>query len=481
LTKGVADFLREHADKAPVSFHMPGHKGMGLYEENGFGDTFKRLADWDITEISGADNLFQPESIIQKTMEKYERLYGVRRSYLLINGSSGGIIAAILAAVPKGGKLIAARNCHKSVFNALYLGGIEPVYAVPQEEEKYGISGEIRTEEIVRLMEENPDAGAVIIPSPNYYGICSDIESISREVHKRGKILIVDQAHGAHLKFFDSKGMAKAGTDNETAFEFPAAAEDLGADIVINSTHKTLASFTQTAVMNVCSNKVNLSILEDKLQMIESSSPSYPLMATLDINADIIAAKGKELMEEWRKNLQWFYEKSSKIDGLSLMKTSRFDMTKLNIDMSAYGFDGVMLENFLMERGIFPELVSGNLVMCMTGIGNVKSDYERLIDALSELADGYEKISAVKSPEKTSFAGKLVFKKLPAEKEQVHIEEAEGRICAVSLIPYPPGIPAACPGEILTSKLLGGLKSQREAGKKVIGIDENMMLWVGKE
>lgn len=481
MTKGVADFLREHADKAPVSFHMPGHKGMGLYEENGFGDTFKRLADWDITEISGADNLFQPESIIQKTMEKYERLYGVRRSYLLINGSSGGIIAAILAAVPKGGKLIAARNCHKSVFNALYLGGIEPVYAVPQEEEKYGISGEIRTEEIVRLMEENPDAGAVIIPSPNYYGICSNIESISREVHKRGKILIVDQAHGAHLKFFDGKGMAKAGTDNETAFEFPAAAEDLGADIVINSTHKTLASFTQTAVMNVCSNKVNLSILEDKLQMIESSSPSYPLMATLDINADIIAAKGKELMEEWRKNLQWFYEKSSKIDGLSLMKTSRFDMTKLNIDMSAYGFDGVMLENFLMERGIFPELVSGNLVMCMTGIGNVKSDYERLIDALSELADGYEKISAVKSPGKNSFAGKLVFKKLPAEKEQVHIEEAEGRICAVSLIPYPPGIPAACPGEILTPKLLDGLKSQREAGKKVIGIDENMMLWVGKE
>ena len=237
---------------------MPGHKGYEFFARNGFGDAVKRLASWDITEICGADNLFQPESIIRRTMEKYQRLYDVKKSYLLINGSSAGIIAAILAAVPRGGKLIMARNCHKSVFNALRLGDIEPVYAFPKTEEDYSISGEITAEEIEKCMDENPDARVVIIPSPNYYGVCSDIENISRKIHERGGLLIVDKAHGAHLKFFSieekcagNRGEAEGSASGNTELIPPRAAEELGADAVINSTHKTLASFTQTAVLNI--------------------------------------------------------------------------------------------------------------------------------------------------------------------------------------------------------------------------------------
>ena len=149
------------------------------------------------------------------------------------------------------------------------------------------------------------------MPSPNYYGICSDIESISREVHRRGKVLIVDQAHGAHLKFFDEDWC-------------PGASENLGADVVINSTHKTLGSFTQTAVMNICTDRVDLNVIEDKLQAIESSSPSYPLMMTLDINADIMLEKGAELILDWKENLEWFYEEASKIDGLEMCIRDRY-------------------------------------------------------------------------------------------------------------------------------------------------------------
>ena len=273
----IAGFLIDHASSDSVSFHMPGHKGSLLYRENGYEDFLKRLIDCDITEIPGADNLFQTEGIIKATMERYRKLYGAKASYLLINGSSCGLISAIMTCVPRGGKIIIARNCHKSVFNGVSIAGAEPVYAYPEIIEGFGITGEITAKEIQRCLDEAPDASAVLLPSPNYYGVCSDIEKIAEAVHQCGKVLIVDQAHGAHLKFFDQY------------IGIPAqAAENQGADIVIDSTHKTLASFTQTAVANVCSDRIDKYAFEDALQKMESTSPSYLMMASLDINADIL-------------------------------------------------------------------------------------------------------------------------------------------------------------------------------------------------
>lgn len=468
MEKGIRRFLEEHSKINPVSFHMPGHKGKQFYERMGYGKVLEAFADCDITEIPGADNLFQAEDVILQTMKKYESLYDVKKSYLLVNGSSAGIISAVLATVPKGGKLIMARNCHKSVFNALNLGDVEPVYALPEVETDYGILGKVTAEEIVRCLDENPDASSVILPSPNYYGICSDIENISREVHRRGKVLIVDQAHGAHLKFF--------GEDFG-----PGAAENLGADVVINSTHKTLGSFTQTAVMNICTDRVDLNVVEDKLQVIESSSPSYPLMMTLDINADIMLEKGTELILDWKENLEWFYGEASKIDGLVLMNTQQLDRTKLNIDMSAYGFDGNMLESFLMEHSIFVELVSGNMVMCMTGIGNIRSDYERLINALRELAESHCMTDEVRQKPAAVLTKNLEKRNVPKARKVVSLDKASGRVCAMSIIPYPPGIPIACPGEVLDDEVLNYVRSLRIAGEKVIGVSKDMEVWVGKE
>ncbi|NLD18982.1 MAG: aminotransferase class V-fold PLP-dependent enzyme [Clostridiales bacterium] len=465
--KGITQFLTKHAGLDPVSFHMPGHKGSGIYEKYGYGHFLDNIMGCDITEIQGADNLFQTEGIIKETAEKYKELYDSNESYLLINGTSGGLIASILAAVPEGGKLIMARNCHKSVFNALTLGHIEPVYAYPEIVEEYGISGVVESKEIERLIEANPDAEAVILPSPNYYGICSDIKAIAQVVHHAGKVLIVDQAHGAHLKFFG---------------KMPLSAEECGADIAVNSTHKTLLSFTQSAVLNLNSDRVDKYLLEDKLQAMESTSPSYILMASLDINADILLSHGKELFDRWQENLNMFYAEASRIEGLTLMELpGHMDKTKINIDMSAYGLRGSLLEELLLRENIFSELVTGNILMCMTGIGNTDEDFRRLLSALKSIAEQRQLtgIAAEASHGAHLWSKRRPLKKAPKIKKLVSLEDCAGKICAASIIPYPPGIPFICPGEEIGEEEIQYIKELRLRGEKVIGVSEDGMISVG--
>lgn len=479
--QGIAEFLLQHAEETPVSFHMPGHKGQKIYRRFGYDKFLNRFFDCDITEIIGADNLFQSEGIIAETMSKYRRLYDSKASYLLINGTSGGIIASILALVPQGKKLVVARNCHKSVFNALTLGNIQAVYAYPSVVEEYGIAGPVSPEEIEALLVTEPDVEAVILPSPNYYGICSDITAIADVVHSHGKKFIVDQAHGAHLKFF---------YELISGHNLPLAAEDCGADIVINSVHKTLASLTQSAVLNVCG-EIDLYTLEDKLQSIESTSPSYILMASLDINADIIAAHGLELLTEWYENLEFFYSRASQIKGLEIMNVrdgerQAMDITKINLDMSNSGFDGNTLEQELLREGIFAELVTGNILMCMTGIGNTRRDYDRLLKVLENLASKSTFENETNPQMKTNDnAASLWTKHRPlheihGEKQLVNIDKCEGKICASSIIPYPPGIPLICPGEQLNSEDIEYIKLLRKQGEKVIGIDSKNRIAVCK-
>lgn len=468
--RGVLQFLLSHGRENPISFHMPGHKGSAIYRENGCGDFLADVPALDVTEIPGADNLFQAEGVIAETMERYRRLYEARESYLLINGSSAGLIAAVMASVSVGGKLIMARNCHKSIFNSLVLTGAEPVYAHPEVLPEYGISGEVRVEEIGRCLAEHPGAEAVILPSPNYYGICSDIEAVAKLVHDAGRILIVDQAHGAHLKFFDRYTGGKR-----------RAAENLGADIVINSTHKTLASFTQSAVVNLCSERVDKYLFEDKLQLIQSTSPSYLLMASLDVNAGLLEENGEKLIRDWEENLQYFYREAAGIPGLRVLTHPLLDHTKINLDMSGRGMDGAQLENALIERGIYAELNAGNIVMCMTGIGNKRCDFEALLKALNE-------ISAERSGENGERADggmpalkKLRQEKVPAKKISVPLREAAGRVCASSIIPYPPGIPIVCPGEVIDGEILDYVRRLRARGEKVIGVDDRGRVSVGAD
>ena len=469
MKKSLLNFLPEHAALNPVSFHMPGHKGSQLYKKLGYGEILDKLMDCDITEIPGADNLFQTEDVILEIMEKYKKLYGSKKSYLLVNGSSVGLIAGILSCTKRGDKVIMARNSHKSIFNAMRLGGLDPVYLFPEILEGHGILGGISPEEVKRLLDENPDAGCVVLPSPNYYGICSDIRAIAEACHERNKVLIVDQAHGAHLKFIGEG--------------YPMSAEEGGADIVINSTHKTLASWTQTAVMNVMSDRVDLNVIEDNLQILESSSPSYPLMLSLDINADILLdeAKKEKLFGEWKEAVDMFYSAAGQIPGLKIIEDPMLDRTKLNMDMGDLGLTGNELEVLLNERGIFVELVTGNIIMGMTGIGTTKEHVERLVTALRDIASERRTEDCAGAKEQSDI---LTFKPerapVPEEKESVLIDDCAGRVCAGSIIPYPPGIPLLCPGEVITKELIDYVKKLRSMGEKVIGVSSAGEILVGK-
>ncbi|MBQ0078741.1 MAG: hypothetical protein KBS66_02470 [Eubacterium sp.] len=477
---GVTQFLLDHAASNPVSFHMPGHKGSDFYRRNGYGLFLERLMDCDITEIQGADNLFVCADCLGESADKYKKIYDVCKTYLQINGTSGGIIASILATVPAGGKLLMSRNCHKSVYNALKLGGISPAYVYPTLVDSYGISGPVSPEDVAAGFDANPDAAAFILPSPNYYGICSDIKAIAEVCHERGKVLIVDQAHGAHLKLMEH--YAKDGAIN---LNLPMSAETAGADLIINSTHKTLASFTQSAVLNVNSDRVDLIELEDKLQMIESSSPSYILMGSLDVNANIILDKGEAVFTDWANNVAYFYSEAANISGLKTMDVPGYlDCTKINLDMSAYGLDGAALEKLLIDEGIFVELTTGNLLMCMTGIGNTREDFDKLLNSLKRIASTHQLVES--EPGEAD-----VLETVWNKKRHVHqigggwsletLDECEGKVCAGSIIPYPPGIPLICPGETVDLDDIEYLNQLISKGRDVIGVDANKKIRINKK
>ncbi len=468
----IYDFIGEHVKKEPISFHMPGHKGAQFYRRFGYDDFLDRFMDYDITEIEGADNLLQAESTIKEVQERFSRLYGCKKSYILINGSSCGNMAAILASVSKGKQLLMARNSHKSVFNALTLGGIRPVYAYPEIIKKYGISGAVSPLEIERLIQENPDIQAVILASPNYYGICSDIKTIAEIVHKYNKVLIVDEAHGAHLHFCNV---------------LPPSAIRSGADIVINSTHKTLGSLTQSAVLHYNTGLVDQYLLEDKLQCIQSTSPSYILMTSMDICSRILEQHHQRLMEEWTENLNTFYEKIEKIHGLQTTgKMEGLDWTRINLTMRDLGISGSELDNILInEYGIYTEMFTGDWLMAMTGIGNTKHDYDRFADALEDIsrkaiASGLKAHNKDNKSNAPAMPRQAVLFEIPLETKRVKLTDSEGMICGSSIIPYPPGIPLICPGERIESDAITYIRAMLNLGEKVIGVNEFNEVIVGK-
>ncbi|MBQ9075443.1 MAG: aminotransferase class I/II-fold pyridoxal phosphate-dependent enzyme [Mogibacterium sp.] len=569
----IIDFLNDYMKKADggnaaagadmgsdgsgrlISFHMPGHKGRSdIYEKTGYGDFLKNIVTCDITEIPGADALFCPETTLRAVMDNYADLYGVKHSELLVNGSSAGVMAAIMGTVPVGGKLILGRNSHHSAFSALRLGGINPVYVRPKMDLRSGLVGEILPADLEAACEADPDAQAVLVTSPNYYGMLSDIAALAAVAHEHGMLLIVDQAHGAHLKFFDNDAEELLGEGAHVPFPRHSA-EDLGADIVINSTHKTLLSFTGSGILNICSNNVDIGAVSDALKMVQTTSPSYILMASLDINERIMRKYGSRFVKAWRDDLTTFYRRVMRIPGIEIvgghaaaevtekvmrnykpqandqagqtdagktpdsdpairnpmphflsteplkpqhkeadqgldeitrgtlcpMYHSRagLDYTKINISMAALGMSGARLDKELRQRGIISEMVHGDYVMLMTGVGNRSNDYVRLLDALKDISENYGVVDGHKtSGDYSSSSFDLEISGVPYEAESVPLYEADGRVLYDPVIIYPPGTPVACPGEILTVEVISYISDAIGRGEKVTGVDDEGLVRV---
>lgn len=468
--------LLQYSKAGVYPFHMPGHKRKRL--------DFPNPYEIDITEIDGFDNLHHAEEILKEAQMRAADLYGSKRCFYLVNGSTCGLLAAICAATRKRDKVLVARNCHKAVYHALSLNELSAEYLYPLIT-KNDLQGQITPEQVDRALTENPDVTAVVITSPTYEGIVSDIEGIAREAHRHQVPLIVDAAHGAHLGFGNG---------------FPENPVKQGADAVIMSLHKTLPSFTQTALLHLTSDRILATEVERYLGIFETSSPSYLFMAGMDACIRLLQEQGQELFSRYRRNLDAFYRDASRLTklhvltGNDLKKEESFDWddSKLVIFTGSTGLSGEELHGILLETyHLQMEMVSGSYVLGMTSIMDDEEGFCRLLNALHEIdADvipGRESVSGKEdASEKDAGGGQNFIRRMyranPREMQiyqaaelpwtEVSFEEAVGKMAAGYVFLYPPGIPLIVPGEIITREFIENIRECRERKLRVEGISD---------
>lgn len=350
-------------------FHMPGHK------RNSDVTQANLPYGIDITEIEGFDNLHHAEEIIREAEVRAASMYHAEATHYLINGSTAGILSAVMGCTKKGGKILMARNCHKSVYHAVFLNELRPVYIYPEFDETMELNMAVSPEKIERLLEEHKEVQAVVLTSPTYDGVLSDIERISEIVHQKKIPLIVDEAHGAHFGFHPY---------------FPENANTKGADVVIHSLHKTLPALTQTALIHLNGTRIDRRKIRNYLHIFQTSSPSYVLMASMDECLRMVAEQGDVLFETYVKNLESKRGELKKLKHIRLMETEEFDRSKLVLSVKDTilkkenrVFTGKMLyERLLLEYHLQMEMAAGSYVIAMTSIGDTKEGMDRLILSL---------------------------------------------------------------------------------------------------
>ncbi len=455
-----------------VSFHVPGHKNAKIFEKY-HTNFINNISKIDTTEIPGTDNLHNPSGIIKEAQEKCAEFYGSDKSYFLINGSTCGIYSMIMAVTSPGDKVIVQRDCHKSVINGIIMGGLIPIYIKSQIDTNRLIGMGVSTKEVEKALIDNPDSKAVIITYPNYYGVCSDIRQIAEIVHKYNKILLVDEAHGAHLRLSE---------------KLPVSALDVGADIVVQSTHKTLTSFTQSSILHVKGNRVDIEKLKFMLSLHQSTSPSYILMASLDMAITMAKEEGNFLMEKLIDHINTFksdLQNASNIDILSkedILKCGAkdIDITKLVITMKDIGISGIVLEEILRKKyNIQMEMVDMINVTGVSSIANEKNDFNRLSKALKSIyQDGQVTHIKEELPEYSFMIPEM--KVIPRDaiyknKEDRPFVESGGLISGEYIIPYPPGIPLICPGEVITEELIEYVELLKSKEIGIVGTNDKRL------
>lgn len=439
-----------------IPMHMPGHK-----RNTALAPYLKRLAaDLDITEIDGFDNLHAPSGIIYESMQKAAKLRRAKSAFYLVGGTTAGILASVSAVIDNGDKVIVARNCHKSVYNALEINGAKTVFIMPEVDSKTGISASVSPLNIEIAIKENPDAKLVVLTSPTYEGVTSDIKAICDVAHGYNIPVLVDGAHGAHLGFTG---------------DFLPDNISLGADISVESLHKTLPSLTQTAVCYVNGDLVDREKISDKLSVFQSSSPSYLLMASIDGCISLLYDKKDELFKDWSERLDSFYEKCKNLENIKILDKSKdfFNLDKTKIVILTN--DGIWLTNKLRHMGVECEMTAPGYVVAMTGMGDTKEMLSYLATCLLKIDAEAEKWNENKGitpilPEKA-----LEIKDAKKrDSEWVKIEESTGRISAGYVFAYPPGVPIIAPGEVISEEIKDLLLEYINADGEILkNISEN--------
>lgn len=440
---------------------MPGHKRNGIRFPY-----LKHFADIDITEIEGFDNLHNASGILKLSMENAAKERGANAAFYLVNGSTCGILAAVCAVLKQGDKVIMARNCHKSVYNGIELAGAEPIFVYPAFDNQYGIAGSVNPLDIDKSLGENPDARLVIVTSPTYEGVISDIEKICEIAHKRNVPVLVDAAHGAHLGYYG----------------FSKDAVRKGADICVESLHKTLPSLTQSAICYLSGKLVSQKELSEKLAVFETSSPSYILLSSIDGCINTVNENERKIFGAWNEKLDYFYKKTIGLKNIEILRDGRefFDLDRSKLVIFPKNQSGEKLAKFLRSQNIEPEMVTPYYIICMTGAGEKKRSLKKLINALFK-ADKKENEEIV--PQNIMEFGDMQTEfrdALKSDKVFCSLKDAEGRISAGYVWVYPPGVPVLVPGERISQKLLDALGVYEKNGTELCGNIEDGKILVIK-
>ena len=448
-------------------------------------DSFTNPFAVDITEIEGFDNLHHPEGILKDSMKWAADVYGADQTYYMINGSTGGILAAVCGSVPRGGRILVSRNCHKSVYHGICLNQLKTSYVYPQEIEGLGIQGGITAEDVDRMLNRYMDTQAVLIVCPTYDGIVSDIEAIARIVHRAGLPLIVDEAHGAHFRY-DAM--------------FPASALDLGADVVIQSVHKTLPSLTQTALLHIKCNRPDGGCYADReridryIHMVQSSSPSYVLMASIEnsiyqMEQTDMAPYGKQLHKLRRRLGQMRHLRLADTGLIGQAGIRDLDISKIVVSTRGTclypaedgltGFTGAQLDDILRrEYHLEMEMCGADYVTAITTVMDSGEGLERLGDALtridSQLTDAGYKPDGRSGNQKSVYSMRCdtamsMGEAMEENMASVGLEDSAGCISGEFVYIYPPGIPIVAPGEWISRPILEVILEYRDKGLPVQG------------
>lgn len=458
--------LIEYSESDYYPFHMPGHKRNMKEGVNPY--------SYDITEIDGFDNLHDPKGVLRIAMEEAAKFYETDKTYFLINGSTCGLLAAISGVTHRGDQILVARNCHKSVYNAMDLRGLMPIYIYPDYIEKYGISGGISPDDVEKALEENPMIKAVIITSPTYEGVVSDVAKIAEIVHRKRIPFIVDEAHGAHFSMHP---------------QFPKSAVSLGADIIIQSLHKTLPSLTQTALLHIKSNIVNPKDVEKFLRIYQTTSPSYVLMASIDECIHIIRDDSILLFEAYAKRLEVVAQHVHQLTHLKMVGKEiigrnhvfDFDCSKIVISVRGTSYSGKKLYDEMRNRfHLQLEMASGDYAIAMTSPMDTEEGLLRLFSAMVEIdrdirvyGDDLPKEEIIRYQQPKAIVIKSIAQIEECKKETLEINRSAGRVSAEFVYLYPPGIPIIAPGEMITNDCIDLIMSYKKAGLTIHGTEWN--------
>lgn len=454
--------LINHFEKEPISGHVPGHKYGTVFPNEGR-KFFESILKIDATEITGLDDLHDPQGIIKEAQQLTAQLYGAERTYFLVNGSTVGNIAMILATCERGSKVLVQRNCHKSILNGIELAGAEPIFIMPEYDQMVGVSTSVTLESLEEALEQYTNVSGLIITNPNYYGLTVPLTKMIEKAHDYNIPVLVDEAHGAHFVIGDP---------------FPPSAIQCGADIVIHSAHKTLPAMTMGSFLHMQGNFVNGDRVEYYLRMLQSSSPSYPIMASLDLaRAYISNFQGQS--SQLIKKIKRIKEEISSIEEIEIVeadKKVKMDPLKL-ILRSTVGLSGFQLQRLLETENIFPELADLQNVLFILPL-STEEHFHGMINKIRK-AVHLKGNNRKEYPNTSNFVDKSISTlstlHIPLDKQYLYSKvecdllQSEGEVSAETIVPYPPGIPVLYKGEVVTKEVIEYITTLSERGAKLQG------------